>query len=176
MEAGLMAEFATADELLVALARLRERGYRSLDAFTPHPVHGLDEVLHLHRSRLPWLIFPLALGAAATAFFIQWWCNARDYPINVGGRPNFAAPAFVPITFETMVLVSGIASLLLLFWLLRLPRLSHPVFDVEGFERATVDRFFAAVDQRDPQFETQRTRQDLLRLGALRVTPFGAAL
>jgi hypothetical protein len=175
MEAGLMAEFETAEGLLTALGKLREKGYRDLDAFVPHPVHGLDEALHLSRSRLPLAIFPLALGAAVFAFVVQWYCNAWLYPINVGGRPAFAAPAFVPITFETMVLVSGIASLLLLFWILKLPRLSHPVLDVEGFERATVDRFFAAVDRRDPQFEAQKTQKDLLLFGALKVTPFGDA-
>jgi hypothetical protein len=175
MESGLMAEFETGDDLLVALQKLQRRGYVKLDAFTPHPIHGLDQVLGLRRSRLNWFVFPLSLGGCGFAFFIQWWCNAWDYGLNVGGRPQAAWPAFVLIGFETTVLASAIGALLLLFYLIRLPRLSHPVFDVKGFERATIDRFFAAVDLLDPQFDSQKTRQDLMETGALRVTPFGAA-
>jgi hypothetical protein len=174
MEAGLAAEFAGADDLLIALAELRRRGYTRLDAFVPHPVPGLEEALALRRSRLPWLIFPIGLGGASFAFTLQWYCNAYAYPLNVGGRPAFAIPAFVPITFETMVLFSGFGTLLLLFVILRLPRLSHPVFEVEGFERASIDRFYAAVDQLDPKFDLQATRQDLFEVGALGVSPFGA--
>ena len=175
MDSGMVGEFESEEALLAALQKLRDLGYRRLDAFTPHPVHGLDELLHLPRSPLPFILFPIALGGAGFAFFVQWYCNVYSYNLNVGGRPSFAVPAFVPITFETMVLASGISALVVLFYLLGLPRLSHPVFDVEGFERASVDRFFAAVDLHDPQFESQRTRQVLMEVGALRCAPFGAA-
>ncbi len=173
MEAGLVGEFATADDLLLALEKLRERGYVSLDACTPHPVHGLDEVLRLKRSRLPRAVFPIGLGGAIFAFVVQWWCNSVSYDLNVGGRPSFAIPAFIPITFETTVLFSAISGLLILFYLLRLPRLAHPIFDVDGFERATVDRFFAVIDRVDPRFDSLRTAQDLAEVGALRTSPFG---
>jgi hypothetical protein len=175
MEAGLLAEFERPDELLRALARLRERGYRRLDAYTPYPLHGLDEALSLGRSPTPWFVLPVGLGGVAFAYAVQWYCNAHSYNLNVGGRPSFAVLAFVPIAFESMVLFSALATLGLLFYFIRLPRLSHSLFDVEGFERASVDRFFAAVDQRDPQFDAQKTQQELLEGGALRVAPFGSA-
>ena len=73
-----------------------------------------------------------------------------------------------------MRLDKPIGTLLLLFVMLRLPRLAHPVFDVEGFERASIDRFYAAVDQLDPKFDFQTTRQDLFEVGALSVAAFGA--
>ena len=54
MRAGLAAEFVSANDLLIAVQLLWERGYRRIDAFTPHPVEGLEEALYLGRSRLNW--------------------------------------------------------------------------------------------------------------------------
>ncbi|HZS37045.1 MAG TPA: DUF3341 domain-containing protein [Polyangia bacterium] len=173
MRSGLAAEFATADDLMIAVEKLRRLGYRRLDAFTPHPVPGLDEVLELGRSRLNWLIFPLGLGGAALGFFIMWYCNAHSYPINVGGRPPFSIPAFIPITFESGVLASAVSGFVILFVALGLPGLTHPLFKVDGFERASVDRFWLAVDERDERLDLARTPLELRQCGAARVAPFG---
>jgi len=54
---------------------------------------------------------------------------------------------------------------------LRLPSLWHPVFEVDGFERASADRFWVQVGRDDPLFERQRTTADLASLGAIRVAP-----
>ena len=175
MEHGLLAEYESPDELLVAAQLLRRRGYAQLDAFTPCPVPGLEEVLGLKRSPLNWIVFPISLGGAFFAYILQWYCNASSYRLNVGGRPAHAAPAFIPITFETVVLFTSICSLLLLAIFLRLPRLSHPMFDVEGFERASRDRYWLAVDALDPQFERARTTADLHDAGAKRIEEFGEA-
>src|SRR5439155_7748258 len=173
MRAGLAAEFATAGDLLLAARELRRAGYRALDAFTPHPVHHLDDALGLRRSPLNWIVLPLGLGGAGLGFFIMWWCNAHSYAINVGGRPPFSIPAFMPITFESGVLAAAVSAFVVLFWTLGLPRLAHPLFNVDGFERASIDRFWLAVGERDPRLDLERTPLELRRLGALRVAPFG---
>lgn len=175
MTAGLVGEWDSAAALVAAVRRLRRSGYTQLDAHTPFAVPGLEEALDLRRSLVGWPIFAAGLGGAAGAYFIQFYCNAWSYPINVGGRPAHAPPAFVPITFETMVLLASMCALGLFFLLARLPWLTHPVFEVEGFERATIDRFFLAVAMRDPAFEADRTARDLLDAGALRVSRFGEA-
>jgi hypothetical protein len=173
MRAGLAAEFLSANDLLVAVQKLWEDGYRRLDAYTPHPVEGLEEVLHLGRSRLNWIVFPLGMAAAIFAFWLQWYCNAWSYPINVGGRPPFAWITNIPITFETGVLGTSVIGFIALFWTIGLPNLTHPLFDVDGFDRATVDRFWLAIDFDDPQLDRAHTTEELMRLAALRVTPFG---
>jgi Alternative complex III, ActD subunit len=173
MKAGLVGEWASPDQLLIAVQRMRANGYTRLDAHTPFAVSGLEAALGLRRSQLTWVVFPIALGAAFLGYFIQWYCNAYAYPIDVGGRPAHAPPAFVPITFETMVLASSVFALIVFFYLARLPWLSHPIFEVDGFERASIDRFFLAVDVGDPRFEAQRTARELADAGALRVQPFG---
>jgi hypothetical protein len=166
MRAGIAAEFADADTLLIAIQKLRGRGLR-MDTCTPHPIIELEDILELGRSRINWLIFPLGIAGALFAFLLQSWCNAVDYPINIGGRPLYAWVTNIPITFETGILATGLSATFILFLVLGFPSLTHPLFKVDGFERASVDRFWLTIEDRiDPE--------ELLRLGALRAVPFGA--
>ncbi|HVY46062.1 MAG TPA: DUF3341 domain-containing protein [Minicystis sp.] len=169
MRAGLVAEFATAEDLARAIRGMRKKGYRDLDAFTPFPVRDVEDALGLRRSMLTWLALPFAVAGGLAAYLIQFGTNARDYPLDVGGRPLHSVAAFVPITFEMTVLCCGLAALVILLALCGLPELYSPIFDVPGFERASVDRFFLGVDERDPLFDRDRGERELVELGALSV-------
>jgi hypothetical protein len=173
MRVGFLAEFGTPAEMLRAIGELRRRGYRRLDAFTPYPIKGAEQALGLSRSRLPWIVGPLAFGGAGLAYLIQLFCNAYDYPLNVGGRPLHSAPAFIPITFETGVLTAAIVGVVAFLLLSGLPELYSPLADVEGFERASRDRFWVGVDERDPRFDPVQVERDLRDLGPLRVARAG---
>jgi hypothetical protein len=173
IRAGLAAEFATADALLVATERLQRAGYEKLDAFTPHPMPELARVLRLGRSRLNWAVFPLGIGGALFAFALQGWSNGYDYPINVGGRPPYAWVSNIPITFETGVLATALAVFVGLFWTIGLPALAHPLFAIDGFERASIDRFWLAIAADDPGLDPKEVREQLRALGAVKVVPFG---
>ncbi len=170
MRAGLMAEFAGPRELVAAVRALREGGYTELDAYTPYPVHGIEAAMGLRRTRLPWFVLAGGLTGAAFAYLFQLWIQ-YDYPIDLGGRPLHAAPAFIPITFETGVLFAALTTFFGLLAFARLPRLWHPVFEVEGFERASIDRFWLAVPAHDHELERVREQiaNQLKGLGALRV-------
>ena len=148
MKAGLLAEFETPEALLAAVEELHRRGYRVLDAFTPYPVHGLEQALRLPRSKLPWLVLPFALGGGGGCYGLQAYLNGWDYPLDVGGRPPHSAPAFIPISFEMMVLATALGGLVIFLALCKLPELHHPIFEVEGFERASQDRFWLGIDGR----------------------------
>lgn len=173
MRSGILAEFAAPEEMLTALSALRKSGYRQLDAFTPWPVKGLDEALSLPRSPVAKIVLICGLLGAVTGYGIQWLVNAQLYPLIVGARPPHAAPAFVLITFETTVLFAGLSALVGCFALCGLPRLWDPVFEVEGFERASIDRFWIGVDERDGAFDRFKLEAELLRMGALQVVAFG---
>jgi hypothetical protein len=173
MRAGLVAELSGAEALCAATRRLRDAGYRDLDAFSPRPVAGLDEILGLRRTRLNWVAFAVGMTMAGLAFGIQWFCNVWSYPLDSGGRPPFAIPAFIPITFEAGVLFASFASFFGLFSAIGLPRLYHPLFDVEGFDRASSNGYFLAVGRRDPKFDPEITRRDLEDAGASTVSGFG---
>jgi hypothetical protein len=169
MHAGIVAELGTPEEAVRAVRELRRRGYRRLDAFTPYPVEGLEEAIGRPRSRLAWTVFPIAMAGAGAAYLVQLWCNAVDYPINVGGRPLQSVPAFIPITFETGVLVASIAGVVVFLVRCGLPALWAPVFDVEGFASASLDRFWVGVDDRDPRFDAAELERVLRELGAAKV-------
>lgn len=167
---GLVAEFADADAILAAAEKARAAGYTKIEAYTPIPVHGLDEALGFRRTRLPWLILVGGLLGAAGIFGLATWVNVFEYPINVGGRPLFSWPAFIPITFEGMVLLASFAAVFGMIGLNGLPMPYHPMFNTPNFERATNDLFFLAVEAGDPQFDLARTRQFLESLGAQQVS------
>lgn len=165
----LMAEFSAPEQLVRAIRAMREKGYCRLDAYTPYPLFEVEQALALRRSRLPWAIFLGGMAGAGGAYFLQWYLVAYLYPLNVGGRPPHFPLAFVPITFEMGVLFAGITAFLGVLAVSRMPRLWDPVFEVEGFERATIDRFWLQVATGDPRFREESTPRELEDLGALRV-------
>ena len=169
MSGVLLAEFARADELLTAGRQLRRRGYRRLDAFFPYPIHDAEEAFGLPRSRLPFAVLVMGLLGATLAYLFQYWMATVDYDINVGGRPSHAPLAFFPVTFEMGVLFASFTAVIGLLIVCGLPRLHHPVFEVEGFERASIDRFWILVEEADPMFERGRTEEELRDFGALRI-------
>jgi len=164
---GLLAEFPTADALAAGAAALHALGYRELEAYTPFPVPGVEVRLGLGRSRLPRFVFAGGLIGAVLGYAIQWYSDVGSYLLRVGGRPAHAVPAFIPATFEATVLGASLVAFVGLLVALRLPQLWHPVFEVEGIERASVDRFWIAVGNGDPLFDPERTRSALAALDPL---------
>jgi hypothetical protein len=166
---GIMAEFETAQGVLVAARQARLAGYRAMDAYTPYPVEGLATELDLPGTRVPFVVLAAALAGATVGFLMQYYSMAVDYPLNVGGRPENSWPAFIPITFEVMVLVASFAALLGMLFLNGLPRPHHPVFNVPRFVHATQDRFFLCIEAVDSHFDRQETNRFLAGLGAIEV-------
>ncbi len=168
-EPGIMAEFASESAVQRAALRLSERGYGGIEIYSPYPVLGATALLGARRPLLNWVVFWSAMLGAGLAFLVQWFTNAVDYPINVGGRPLFALPAWVPIIFEIGVLTAAFVAVFGLLGTTGLPRLWHPVFEVAGFEGVTVDRFWISIDRRDPLFDPVGSRFDVEALDPLRI-------
>lgn len=173
LRVGVLAEFESPEAMLDAARRLRAEGYRAVETFAPHDVAGADEALALPRPRLALVAAGAAAVGAVLAYLAQWYTNAVAYPLNAGGRPPHAVPAFVPSTFETMGLFAAVAVALGMLVALRLPRLGHPVLEVAGFDRASVDRYWVAIDHRDPRFDPAASTAALEALRPLRVVWLG---
>jgi hypothetical protein len=167
---GLAAEFADAEVLLAAVRELREAGYRRFEAYSPFPIEGLAEAEGFKEGKVAAAALVGGVLGAATGYGMQVYTNL-DFPIDIGGRPLIAHPAFVLISFELMVLFAVTAAILAMLILNRLPKLNHPVFDIERFGLASLDRFFLVVDAGDEKFERRASRALLLRLGAVAVEP-----
>jgi hypothetical protein len=106
---------------------------------------------------------------ALTAYGMQWFSAAVDYPLNVGGRPLHSWPAFVPITFELTVLFAAIAGVIGMLAMNGLPRPYHPVFNVPEFKLASQTRFFLCIEADDHIFEMERVREFFSRFNPVSV-------
>lgn len=146
---GYLAQFSDPDSLCAAVKRLRSDGFQRLDVFTPFPLEDLSDSLGDRASPMPWIMFTGGLLGGLTVYGLEYWVNQFAYPLNIGGRPLFSWPSFVPPAFEGTVLGAAIFGLLGLLWVCRLPRLHHPVFEIEQFKQASVDGFFVSVEHED---------------------------
>lgn len=166
---GMAAGFQSPEALLAAVRRTRAAGYEKLDACTPFPIEDLPEALGQSRSRVP--LFALVGGVigAGSAYFLLWYSAVIDYPWNIGSRPLHSWPSFIPITFELGVLGAAMFIFGSVFMLSRLPRLHHPLFDADGFDHATCDRFFLCIEADDPRYDSAATRQFLETLDPMSI-------
>jgi hypothetical protein len=155
---GLLAEFTSEESFRTALQGLRKAGCVGVDAYTPYPVE--PALLSPTTTPIGWFMLLGAVVGASGGFFMQWYA-ARDYPLNVGGRPLNSWPAFIPITFELTVLTSALVGLAAFFCLAGFPRLHHPVFSDKRFKRASQDRFFICVRCDDPLYANEIVRRTL---------------
>jgi hypothetical protein len=166
---GLLAEFATPEALVRAAQRAYADGYRAMDAYSPFPVHGLDDALGVRRTRLPRLILGGGLTGAICGFGMQYISCVLHYPLNVGGRPLNSWPSFIPVTFEMTILFSVFAAVFGMLALNNLPLPHHPLFAVPEFKRASQDRFFLCIEGRDARFDATKTHGFLTALGAMKI-------
>jgi hypothetical protein len=167
---GLIAEFDDAHVILEAAEQVHEEGYRNVDAYTPLPVEGLPEALGFRDNYVPSMMLAAGICGGLLGFFGIYYLLVYEYPMNIGGRPIFPWPMYIPITFELTVLLAALTGIFGMFAINGLPQPYHPVFDAPNFDRATSDRFFLCVEEKDPQFDLEKTRAFLESLGALRVT------
>lgn len=166
-------EFADERHFAGALAMLQERGYSKIETYTPYPVDRTIETLHEPPSLLPAMVLLAGVAGGLVSYWIQWYTNAVSYPLDIGGKPSHAAPAFFIPTFEGTVLVASLMAFAGLLLLLRLPRPWHPVFEIEDFDRTSNDRFWIAIDASDPRADVTLTPRELAELAPLRVARAG---
>jgi len=149
---GLLAEFESAGELVAAAKKLRNEGFSKLEAFTPFPVHGIDDVLGIPKSPLPWFALAAGIVGGVSALAFQWWTNAVAYPYIISGKPMFSLPANVPVAFEVIILLAAFATFFGMLILNGLPGLSNPLLHNDKFRRATNDGFCLMVAADDESY------------------------
>jgi ActD protein len=166
---GLIAEFTTVDEVMSAARRVRAAGYKIWDVHSPFPIHGIDAVIGIRPTILPWIVLGGGLSGLCGALLLQWYCNAYDYKFIISGKPFFSLPANIPIIFEGTVLLAALTAVFGMFGLNRLPLHYNPLFKSKRFRRVTDDRFFIYIDASDGRFDEKGTAEFLSSLGAAAV-------
>ncbi len=156
---GWMAEYQDENNLLAAARKVRDSGYTKTDAFTPFPVHGIDEALGIKPTILPFIVLCAGFTGLATALLMQWWTNGFDYKYIISGKPFGITPASIPVAFELTVLFSAFTAFLGMIALNNLPKFSNPVFTNPRFDRATNDRFFLYVEATDKYYNRESVKE-----------------
>ncbi len=169
---GVIAEFDSVGKLLEGVRATRREGYRRIDAYSPFPVDGLAEAMGFSDNRIAWLTLIGGALGAALGFGMQAYTNLA-FPIDIGGRPLIATPAFMLICFELMVLFAVLFAIGGMLAFNHLPRLHHPVFDVDAFHLASSDKFFLVIFSNDPRFESAGAQRFLADLHPARVDIVG---
>ncbi|APD09475.1 MULTISPECIES: DUF3341 domain-containing protein [Thermus] len=161
---GYMAYFDTPEALLSALRALKREGYRRLEALTPNPVEGIEEVLG-GDGRIPWVAFFLGVLGAGLGLFLQVY-TTLDYPHNAGGKPLLGWPAFIPVTFELTILTITVGIFLYLLYINGLPLAAHPAVRARDYLEVLLDRYGVFLYATDPRFDPEATKALLQALGA----------
>lgn len=175
---GVLAEFDGPDELIDGARAIREKGYRRVEAFSPFPIHGIDDALAAPKPILPWVVLGAGLTGCLVAVLMQWYMNAFEAPIpfsgydyNISGKPAWSLPANIPVTFELIILFSAFTAFLGMIAFNKLPKFSNPLFRNERFLKATDNKFFLLVEADDPQFATETITGAFQSIGAQHVEP-----
>ena len=167
------AEFANPMELFAAAEQVRDKGYKWWDCYTPYYIHGLDKAMGQNKSLVGLFTFVGGLSGLVGVFLLITISSVFVYPIDTQAKPFFSLPGFVPIMDLLMILLSAIMSIVGMTILCQLPRLQHPLWEWDAFERATHDKFFIIIEANDPKF-SEKSAADLLRdLGGTNLTLIG---
>ena len=149
---GVMAQFDRPSALVSAARETYAAGYRQINGYSPFPIEELTEAIGFKRTTLPLIVLAGGILGGLGGFFMQYWMEVIDYPINVGGKPFNSWPAFIPITFECTILGAAFAAVLGMLALNKLPQPYHPVFNAPNFALATRDHFFLVIEANDPRY------------------------
>lgn len=152
--------------LFPAVKNVRKAGYKIHDVYTPMPIHGLDAALGLRDTSLHTAGFIYGLAGTTTAFSFITWVFTSDWTLNIGGKPFFALPAWIPIMFELTVLFAAVGMVLTFCYLCQLA----PFVKKDHFHlRATDDLFVMAVECSEKTSASEVT-EFLQSMGAVEVT------
>lgn len=155
---GVAAEFEDAEALLNAARKARDAGYEKMRAYTPYYVEGLSDILG-HRSGIyQWVVLGGLLVGAVAAFYLQYYTDVIDYPLNIAGRALNNWQAFMILTFEVAILVAGLGVGVVMLVQNNFPLPYHPIFNAPGIEMASRSAFFLCIEVGDPRFDTEAAK------------------
>lgn len=182
---GIIAEFETVNDIMRAAKKTRDEGFKHWDVHSPFPIHGIDAAIGIRPTILPWIVLicgltgtvvglTLAIGTMATSGIdLPGLPGAvapiRGYKFLISGKPFNSLAAFIPVVFETTILLSAFGAVFGMLLLNRLPKLANPLLKSTNFRRSTADRFFIEVKACDSRFDKDKTAEFLKGLGATSV-------
>ena len=157
--------FDDEEVLFPAVKKVRLAGYKIHDVYTPFPVHGLDHAMGLRETSLHTAGFIYGITGTSIALGGMGWIFTRDWPLNIGGKPHFPLPAFIPITFETTVLLSAVGMVLTFCYLCQMA----PFVKKHHFHLRATDDLFVMVIEATSKTNVNDLQEFLKNAGAVEV-------
>ncbi len=152
---GIAATFATEPQVTQAVVAARREGFGRIDVYTPVPILGLAEAAGVRRGVLGPVSIAVAAAGALGFFGMSVYATMVGYPFIIGNRPAFSWPYYVIPSISFGMLAGAVAATLGMLFLCRLPRLNHPAFNIDGFDRVSADRYVMTIEALDERFDAE---------------------
>jgi hypothetical protein len=151
--------------ILKAARKTRETGFTKFEAISPYAVHGMEEACGITRSWIPYVTFIAGLIGLLSGLALTYWTSAVDWAVNVGGKPFFSLPAFIPIIFELTILFAALSSVGALFYACKMPKIDPPIIDPD----LSCHKFAIFIPYNDVGYDESKIEKMFKELGALEV-------
>ncbi len=162
----LLGKYKSPEATSAGVEALQAEGIKVYDVYSPFPIHGLEKLLGFKRSRLTVAAFLFGATGLTLAVLMQVYMLVWDWPIDIGGKPNFQGPALAPISFELTVLLSAFGMVFTFFFVNKMFPWKKPVlFD----NRVTDDVFVVAVDQEKLNGDKKKAEEIMKKAGAYEI-------
>ena len=162
---GIAGIFLEEDTVVNAARKVREAGFTKFDAISPYPIHAMEEACGIKRSPIPYVTFVAGCVGLLAALALTYYTSVIDWPVNIGGKPLFSLPAFIPIMFELTILFAALSSVGAFFYLCGMPKVDPPTIDKD----LTCHKFAIFIPENDMGYNAERVEKMLKDLGAVEI-------
>ena len=176
----MISDFKGPKEIFHAAETFRDAGFKKFEVYTPFPVHGMDDAMGLKASIIPWIILSCGILGMTIGICLSTWSSSETwlfgieggYKMIISGKPDGfeGIVEFIPVIFETTILLSAFGAVFGMIALNGLPKLYHPLFKHDAFLKATDDRFFLSVEASDPLYNESKIKELFQKAGGENVT------
>lgn len=177
---GTICEFDTPKAIYHAAEKLRDEGFKDFEVYTPFPIHGMDDAMGLSATKLPWIVLGMGLIGLAGGVCLSTWSSSETWFFGIEGGYKMITSSkpdgfegifeFIPVIFETTILLSAFGAVFGMFALNGLPKFHHPLFKHDPFAKVTDDGFFIAIEAKDPLYNESKVKEILEKVGGQGVT------
>ncbi|GIL17824.1 MAG: hypothetical protein BroJett040_15750 [Oligoflexia bacterium] len=162
---GIAGIFLTEEQVVKAAHKTREMGFTKFEALSPYPIHGMEEACGIKRSWIPYVTFIAGLTGMTAGLLFTWWTSAVNWTLNIGGKPFWSLPAFIPIIFELTILFAALSSVAAMLYACGIPKVSPPIIDKD----ITSHKFAVFIPHDDTGYDEKKVEDLMKSLGAAEV-------
>jgi len=162
---GIAGIFLDENTVVAAAQKVRESGFSKFDAISPYPIHAMEAACGIKRSPIPYVTFVAGVVGLLAGLALTYYTSVVDWAVNIGGKPMFSLPAFIPIIFELTVLFAALSSVGAFFYLCGMPKGEVPTIDKD----LTCHKFAIFIPENETGYNAERIETMLKDLGAVEI-------